>query len=173
MGLFDFFNKGKKRKKIALYVLSNVYELDENNIPHNMIVYTVTSTLKDCQEYLDMLLYAKHISHYNLWCELYEYDAQSEITWNEYKGTVLIEELNDYMIFRSYYTLDKIATIMRMFNHCQPLGCSFENDVEFKYFVENLDLEVREQLEKELNEYHCEGQVIDNIDTECDLGENE
>lgn len=137
-------------------MLTNVYESDENEVPKNMIVYTVSDNPDDCDEYLNKMLQVKHKQHYGMWCECHNLDYRCDDSWNKYCADVINDEFNNYLITECYFDAQRIATVFRMFNGCQPLGCNFEQDVEFKYFVDNLNPDLREQIEKKLDEADLE-----------------
>ena len=98
MGLF------KKKKLITLYFLTNNYDKDDRGFPLNMYVYTVAENEMQCEEYLNKMLYIKYKSHYKLWCDCHNQDPKNIESWEQYKGTVLLDEIEeDYLIVQYKY----------------------------------------------------------------------
>ena len=148
-----------RKNTVILYLLTNAYETNSNGVPKDMIIYTVSNNLKDCQEYLDLMLKIKYKTHFSSWCEYRNLNFEDEDSWTLYKETSLgEEEYKKYLITKNYYDTKKIATIFRMFNRCPPIGCSFENDIEYEYFITNLDINTRKTLEKEIGQFKKEEQ---------------
>lgn len=143
----------RKRREpgVTVYLLTNTFDKDNLN---NMYIYSVGTTVQQCQEYLQRMLQLKYMSHFQGWCNLHLKDIKDPESWLEYSKLDFIqEELKEYSITESFYDADRVSTIFRMFNHCQPLGCSFEKDVEFKYFVNNLPKEVVDNIEDEIDNF--------------------
>lgn len=147
------------KKKVVLYLLTNDYKVDSKGVPKNMIIFTLSNNIKDCQEYLDSMLKLKHKAHFISWCEYKSLNFENKSSWDLYKKISFIkEEYEKYHITKNFYDAEKIATIFRMFNGCPPIGCSFEKDVEYEYFIKNLDAKTRKAFEKEMEEFTKEEQ---------------
>lgn len=123
-------------KTVTLYMLADKVE-DKINI-NNWVVYTVTTKMSECQEYLEKLLYWKNLDHFKLWCNLHEKDINDKESWGEY-ALNLQEQMEEYTILKYKVEIPFIAQIFRMFNDCTPLDCSYETDIERKYFLEKLN----------------------------------
>ena len=73
---------------------------------------------------------------------------------DNFLDTATEESLNKYtyIVKKVYYTKTALASILRMFNGCLPLGCSYETEVEDVYakvLVEEIEKE--KHKEKGLN----------------------
>lgn len=130
-------------RHIKYYALTNNYtNLD------NIIIYTLTTSVKECEEYLNHYLIAKHKNHFLSWCKLHNKDDQEENSWYDYQDTVLNEdELSQFHIEEFKYSKDDLVVFLRMLNGCIPCGCSFEREAEVQYFYDNLDEESKKKLE--------------------------
>ena len=119
-------------KKLTFYL---VIDQSQNNQ-----ILTITLTKKQAIEYGYQYLKIKNYDHYSRWCELKEFDPESENAWFRYFTNVLtMEEKSKYAVAKRIYKLDTVASIMRMFAGCLPLGCSFDTPTEYLYLKNKWD----------------------------------
>lgn len=167
-----------------VFMVTNNYKLDENKRPIDMKVYTITSTLDSCIEYMDCLLKLDNKEHYELWCENHNFEINKE-SWDNYKENVIGTSQDDkYLIGKYTYPMTYISTILRMHNRCQPLGCSYEDKKEYDYYLKGIvedkiretltqmdsmnEEEVQKELEEELEQIQEElKQQEDNFKSTC------
>lgn len=128
----SWFNN--KNKTLKLYILSKGDNLDN--------FLCVALSKKDIVEYLNKLLKFEHLPHYQAWCSIHEYDAESNVAWKEYFDTCIdFPEKSRYKIANVTYKLNDVVAIMRMFGGCIPIGCSFETQSEHAYMKYQRELE--------------------------------
>lgn len=149
MKFFKNLFKRNNDELIELYLVSESFEmLEGNKFPDNLKVYTITSSEKDCEEYINTLMKLKNASHYDMWCQFNANGVKDDATWRKYASTVLIEQLKEIIISKVEYPKSRIAEVFRMFSGCTPIGCSYEGAEEYNYFVNRLDPTTRQQIEK-------------------------
>lgn len=119
----------KRKKKVILYFVSP--KDDEENI------VTVLDDKEQIQEYIRQRIILDNEPHYKAWAELHELDPLKEENKTEYVNQFLErtsdEDLEQYsFIVRGFeFSLPDLASILRMFSGCVPIGCSYEQPVEF------------------------------------------
>ena len=125
--LFD-----NRKKKVEFYAVC------ERDTPGNFL--TITCTKAEAAEYAYQYIKIKNLDHYEMWCNLREYDPASEKAWDEYfEKCISREEKLKYLITKITYKLKDVAAIMRMFGNCPPLGCSFDTQNEYNYLTYKLE----------------------------------
>ena len=112
-----------------------LYALVRVNNPTTFL--SVTLTKGEALEYFNTLLRAKHFDDFKLWCNVKNHDVTEPDIWYDYYDECISdEETRQYSINKVYFTLDSIASIIRVMNKCQPLNCSFETAFEKVCFDE-------------------------------------
>lgn len=116
-------------------------------------IYTITSSKKDCSKYITRKLMMENFPHFSAWCALHGVSAD-ETGWDRYvdAGIVPEEDFGKYSILRLAYGRDDLAHLMRVLNKCLPLGCDYERDDEYGYFLNSLEPELRTEIERRLSE---------------------
>lgn len=133
------------KKRVYLYL---VYRNENENS-----LVTVLEKKEQINEFVNRNIIVENFNHFKLWCELRNMDYTQVESENAYINNFLTtsneEDLNkySYIIKKVYYSRKAIASILRMFNGCFPLGCSYETHAEEAY----LDLMYKE-AKKELDE---------------------
>ena len=121
-----------RNKRITFYVVQ-----DELN-PVNFL--TLTCSKKDAIEFAYTYLKIQHIEHFKLWCDLRELDYNTEMAWELYsRKCITKEELKRYRIRKVSYTFNAVASMLRMFGRCNPIGCSFDTPTEYNYLKQKLE----------------------------------
>lgn len=119
------------RKKVGLYL---IYK-DENE---NSLI-SVVEKKQQVDEFIRRTILVYHYKHFKAWCKLKNIDYTDPLSENAYIDNFIItsdeETLNQYtyIVKKAYYTKASIASILRMFNNCLPLGCSYETNAENVY----------------------------------------
>ena len=139
------------RKKVYLYL---VYKNEDDNS-----LVTVLEKEYQIDEFIHRNILIHNYKHFKAWCDLRKMDytkIESENAYiNNFLNTATEEDLKKYtyVIKKAYYTKTALASILRMFNGCFPLGCSYETEVEVDYanFLFE-EVEKVKQKEKGLNE---------------------
>lgn len=138
----------------------------EASAPANLL--TIVLTKGEALEYAETRIYVEHQEHFQSWCALRNYDAEDADAWTEYL-TVLIENdaLEDnYLIMPVTYYYDNIASILRMFGGCAPIGCSFDTAAEKIYWNASLGSEHMNKVLEILKEELIKKDTEENTD-EC------
>ena len=119
------------KKKIPLYL---VYK---NENPDSLV--TVLSDKKQINEFIDKMIIVDNWEHYKMWCELRKLnykDISVQYSYiDNYINTNPEEAQSKYsfIVKKTIYTTEAMSSILRMFNGCVPIGCSYENPFEFTY----------------------------------------
>lgn len=130
----------KRLNKIKLYVLINT---DNKNI-----FLTITNKLSQALEYAENLIKLNHGIHFINWCEAHNFAVDDVKAWNTYfNDCITDDEKLKYKALKISYSKNDIASIMRMFIGCVPLGCSFDTSLEYKYISDKiLDNSISEDI---------------------------
>lgn len=138
------------RKKVYLYL---VYKNEDDSS-----LVTVLEKEYQINEFINRNILVHNYKHFKAWCELRKIDytkVESENAYiDNFFNTATEEDLKKYtyIIKKAYYTKTALASILRMFNGCFPLGCSYETEVEIAYAnVLFEEVEKVKQKEKRLN----------------------
>lgn len=155
-----------KEECVSVCMVTNHYELDKNSQPKDMIIYTIVNSFDECRTYLTNLLKITEKEHFELWCENHLLDASKESSWLRYVDESLKDKIdNTYLIGKYVYPLSQITSILRMFHRCQPMGCEFESDKEYAYYLKGLaEDRIRNVLMQ--NEDANEEQVCEELEDE-------
>ena len=128
----------KKDFPLYIYAVADC----ESNMNHEAIItpgtrfYTVSYNLEDCNEYIECKLYDDNESHYLQWCALRNLQPQDTYSWDKYFDTVLYDNI-PYKVIKMQVFFSDLLALVRLFEHCQPIGCSFDREVEKLYYKEN------------------------------------
>lgn len=114
----------------------------EININHEAIItpgtrfYTISYNVEDCNEYIENKLYDDNESHYIQWCALRNISPQSPESWDTYFDVVLYDNI-PYKVVKMPVSFTDLLALVRLFEHCIPIGCSFDREVEKLYYKEH------------------------------------
>lgn len=154
---------GRKNNRTYFYT---VYLKDCG--PQNWI--TVTCSKKDAREYVHRVLKLEHMEHYKMWCELRDYNIDSPETWYKYFRTVLTkEDICKYLIGEISYGPNELASVIRVFVGCQPIGCSFDTKNEYDFL--KYQVETQEQAQKISEKIKEEMQRLEEMQKEKESGD--
>lgn len=141
------FNFLKKKEKVFVYLVFKNEQEDS--------LVTILSKQGQIKEFIDKMVIIDHWDHYVAWCKLRELnykDIESEQAYieNFYK-TATQEDMQNYtyIVKRAAYNTDAIASILRMFNGCVPIGCSYEFKGELAYASMIYSDIIKEEKEKD------------------------
>lgn len=139
-----------ENKKINLYVLT------KSDNPDRFLCIGLSKD--NVNEYAHNLLKFAHKPHFQAWCALRDYDYMDIRSWERYfLECIDDEEKSEYIISNVTYKLKDIVAIMRMFGGCQPIGCSFETQVEYDHAKHKKEmLECQLEFERFWREHHQE-----------------
>ena len=74
----------------------------------------------------------------------------------EYKKIVL-ENKNPYTIVKLFYSLKNISCVLRLFNGCMPIGCSYDTKLEVDKMLKALEAEKQfEEILRQQNQENIE-----------------
>lgn len=105
--------------------------------PNNFICYCCSK--KEAKEYIYNFLKFKNYNHFTQWCVYKNLNQDDPLAFFEYfKNVISNEEKDNYLLHTICYKKKQLASILRMFGGIPPLGCSFELNLEEKYFITNL-----------------------------------
>ena len=146
----------RKNRKTTFYVVKNISQPS--------ILLTITSTKKQCDEYINKLLLNENYNDFTLWCSYQKLTIDAN-AWVRYYNTRLTDEQkHKYVIQKIYYRDFELCAILRMFCGCKAIGCSFDMPEENAY-VENKRA-IQEALENKFKEYLDQFTKEDSIDEE-------
>jgi hypothetical protein len=121
----------RKNKPIYLYVITDNSSSEDSTLN----ICSVTATIDEATEYIKTKLVLDNFEHFKLWAELHNKEITNKESWVEYFNDVISpENKTKYIISRYKYTIQSIASILRMFNSCPPVGASYETATELSYF---------------------------------------
>lgn len=125
------FNFLKKKKKVFVYL---VYRNEQEDS-----LVTILSQQDQINEFIDRMVIIDHWKHYVAWCKLRELNYKTKTSESAYIDNfykiATQEDIKHYtyIVKKVAYNTDAIASILRMFNGCVPIGCSYEFKGEFAY----------------------------------------
>ena len=137
------FNKKTKNKDKDTAPDIVMWAVIDNQRPDDPVTFTATH--HDAVIALDQYLYLKHYSHFRLWCSLHNCPVDHGDSWRKYARAVIEPEMENqeeplYTIIKIDYKANVIASLLRSFNKCIPLGCPFDTEEELNdysiYFSE-------------------------------------
>lgn len=141
-------------KKIKLYVISRCRE-GSSEEDFNKNICSIVSSKKQIQEYILNKVINDHRTHYSLWLSnhgLKDNDQSKNIYVNLRLagGDPSVEE---FCVREQIYNTSGIAAMFRIFNKCEPIGCSYETRSEKEYyawFVQEITKTMNEAYANEL-----------------------
>ena len=125
------FFKKLFNKTIPLYL---VYK---NENPESLV--TVLANEKQINEFIDNMILVDNWDHFKMWCNLRKLDYMNVNSQHSYIDNYIeanpeeAESKYTFIVKKTYYTKETLSSILRMFNGCVPIGCSYENPVEVAY----------------------------------------
>lgn len=108
-----------------------MWAIIDNDNPDTPV--TFTATREDALLALDQYLYLKHYKHFRLWCPIHGYTVDHGAAWVAYSKTAIdagSEENPRYTLARLEYEPNTLASIIRQYYGCIPMGCPFDTDDE-------------------------------------------
>lgn len=130
---------------ITLYMVM----LKDVSKPENRMIFTISEKVSECESYLNNLMLLDNKEHFISWCNIHECPV-NDLSWKKYLKLDIVDK-NKYVIRKVKYSKNDIASILRMFNHCIPMG-GFETENEIKLFLNNLPQDKFEELSKIINQ---------------------
>lgn len=126
-------------KKLAFYIVSQA-------IKDKDILCSIVCSKDEAREYILNKTILANFEHYSRWCELKELNPKSFETKAKYIQVVQPES-ETYKVKKILFTQSGLASILRMFNGCIPVGAKYETGEEILYIEEMyknyLNLEAR------------------------------
>lgn len=110
-------------KKLTYYIVTN----NDNDI-NKRLYYSICSSKKECEEFIDTYLILENIDHYLSWCNLREVNPKDDSNWKVYKKALELE--NKFLVIKVKNTMNNILAIVRKSMRCPLIGCSYETDFE-------------------------------------------
>lgn len=127
----SLFGLNKKITFYAVFKKVDAEAISKGILPVDKAAcYSITSSWKDAADYLIYAHVAVKASHFSAWAELHNLDPNNDLVIRQYYDEVL-DNKDQFRILTITYTIDKLAAILRIFNHCIPLGNSFNLPVEY------------------------------------------
>lgn len=118
----------KRSKTVDLFIVTEL--IKEGERPQH--IYTITASQEEANEYVNKKLQLDNKDHFKSWCELRNLDINGADTWNSYVGEVLLPNtpVPLFAISKVIYRVEDMAGLLRLFNRCKAIGCSYDNEVE-------------------------------------------
>lgn len=132
--------KSNKKPKVKLPSFIPMWAVIDNDYPDDPV--TFVSTYDEAIMALDQYLYLKHYTHFRQWCPLHGYKVDHSKAWLAYSKTVLREEYIGsplYTIVQINYEPNVIASLLRAYNHCTPMGLPFDTPEEIDEFATRME----------------------------------
>ena len=119
-----------------------VWAVVDNENPE--VPVTFTATHSDAVMALDQYLYLKHYTHFRQWCPLHGLPVDHANSWLRYSEEVIASEYNAgdaplYTIARITYKPNIIASLLRTYNYCTPLGLPFDTSEEIEEYAKRVE----------------------------------
>ena len=118
-------------KKIPLYL---VYRKED---PSSLV--TVLADKNQIDEFIDRMIIVDNWAHFKLWCSLRKLDYEDPESQYSYIDNYIAtnpeetESKYTFIVKKAFYTKEALSAVLRMFNGCFPIGCSYESPVEVTY----------------------------------------
>lgn len=125
------FFKKLFNKTIPLYL---VYK---NENPESLV--TVLANEKQINEFIDKMILVDNWEHFKMWCNLRKLDYKNINSQYYYIDNYIetnpeeVRSKYTFIVKKTLYTKEALSSILRMFNGCVPVGCSYESPVEVTY----------------------------------------
>lgn len=111
--------------KITLYTVVSMEDRKKT--------FTTTLSKEQAFEYIKKRLKLDHLNHFEAWCKLRNTTVTDEAAWETYLATVLSHsQKNVYGVVKVKFPLTTLAGILRSFCGYMPIGCSFDQDLEWE-----------------------------------------
>lgn len=121
MGIFNI------NKKLTVYALVS------KQIKNRFL--TISDDKTDVYEYAMLLLKLQHQDHFESWCQLRQIEKPDLNAWLRYYATSIdAEEKEDLQVIKVSYHKKDVIAMLRMFGNCFPIGCSFDTELERRYY---------------------------------------
>ena len=125
------FFKKLFNKTIPLYL---VYK---NENPESLV--TVLANENQINEFIDKMILVDNWEHFKMWCNLRKLDYKNVNSQYYYIDNYIetnpeeVRSKYTFIVKKTLYTKEALSSILRMFNGCVPVGCSYESPVEVTY----------------------------------------
>ena len=125
------FFKKLFNKTVPLYL---VYK---NENPESLV--TVLANEKQINEFIDKMILVDNWEHFKMWCNLRKLDYKNVNSQYFYIDNYIetnpeeVKSKYTFIVKKTLYTKEALSSILRMFNGCVPVGCSYEYPVEVTY----------------------------------------
>ena len=98
---------------------------------------TLSDKEDDCLEYIYIKEVQEHAEHFYLWCESRKLDPMDTSNWKAYRD-ITLGNTCDYRIIPFDISWEDLLAMIRMFQCCKPIGCSYERTLEVMYYNDRL-----------------------------------
>lgn len=115
---------------------------------------TLTYSYKEACEYVVRRSVFDNKEHFENWCSIHNLELSPQTIIYYYNRILPIR--NKYIIQSIKYSKKQLASLLRIFANCIPIGCSFETTDEQFRIIEKYNEEILKQLDKELNNTQTE-----------------
>ena len=153
---------------------NKVKEITEKNKEEQLVFYAIslvkeptkflslTLTKEEATEFVLQHLKMRNLEHFSSWCDCHELNVNDDLAWLKYFNDVLtVKDKTEYTINKIGYTYINLGAFLRMFSGCLPIGCSFDQPIEYEYVdskMRSMDKlfntpELKDDLLKALEEY--------------------
>lgn len=123
----------KKKFKYTVYAV-----VDKNN-PKKFL--TVVLNEKQAYEFLTTFLQIMDADTFVAWCNTNNLNPREIDSWKQFAQTqYILDKLKNYEIKKLSYKKEEIASIIRMFCQCVPIGCSYDLDAEYNYLQQKMEI---------------------------------
>lgn len=143
----SLFKRNTSRKSIRLYM---AFAVSDRTQP-----LCFTSSKEETQQVIEKQIYINHYEHFKMWCNLRGVtpSIDSDAWYDYYIGLSESSGSDDprdrFYIIDAYYSLDDIASFMRMFAHCPPFDLPHERPEELETYIVESGLSSAENILKD------------------------
>ena len=121
----------KKKFKYSVYAV-----VDKSN-PKKFL--TVVVDEKQAYEFLTTFLQIMEADTFVAWCNTNNLEPKNIDNWKKFAQTeYILDKLKTYEIKKLSYKKEELASIIRMFCQCVPIGCSYDLQAEYNYLEQKL-----------------------------------
>lgn len=104
------------------------------------VYLTVVTKKEHAVEYAQRILLLDHKSHFVQWCKYKNLmPSDPEAVRLYYKDCIPDQEKRNFKIIKFKPNKESIACSLRMFSGSIPLGCIYENPIEYKYITDKIN----------------------------------
>lgn len=98
-------------------------------------IYSVVQSKKQAEEYINRLLYIENKTHFESWCALRGIESNPKSqdfigSWFLYYNQCIATSPAKYVYRKMSYSLKDLIVLLRIYNQCVPIGCSFDDNLE-------------------------------------------